>query len=109
MKRFKGGPIFLNSGGTGPDDYLVKPIHGGRWTRVIVRSGRNFTGDREAAASDRAAWATILPLEHVCTSDNWRRWNASAGRIPTMNATDYAAAHTALTNPAPGAKVEEGR
>jgi len=42
--KFEGGPIQLNSGGFGPDDYLLKPIKGGRWTKVIFRWGRNFTG-----------------------------------------------------------------
>ncbi len=38
----EGGPIFMNSGGSGPDDYLLRPIGKRQWIKVIFRWGRNY-------------------------------------------------------------------
>jgi len=93
--KFKGGPIALNSGGFGPDDYLLKPIKGGRWTLVIFRWGRNWTGDKEAANSDRDAMKKVFPLQQICIPDNARRFARmkERGNVPTMNATEFLARH----------------
>lgn len=90
--KFKGGPVWLNSGGQGPDDYLLKPIKGGRWTCVIFRWGRNWTGSKEAADNDKAAMEKIMPvLQWECVPDNWERWQEMKrkGPVPTMNATEF--------------------
>ena len=82
---FKGGPIFLNSGGSGPDDYLIKPVKGGRWHRVIARYGRHFTGSKEAVAQDQAAMKKVLRVtKQICTGDNARRWQRGKDYIPTL-------------------------
>ena len=97
-RKFKGGAIFLNSGGRGPDDYLIKPVVGGRWTLVIFRWGRNWQGKelgiedaRAAADSDRAAMEAIFPLQRVCIPDNAARLTTmrKRGHVPTMNATEF--------------------
>lgn len=45
QKVFKGGPTYLNSGGAGPDDYLIKPERGGRWHLVKFGFGRHYEKD----------------------------------------------------------------
>ena len=92
---FKGGPIFLNSGGMGPDDYLIKPAKGGRWVRVIFRWGRNYDGVPEHAEADKLAAKSIFPLVHVATGDNAKRWAGGKGTIQTMNAEEFVSKHTA--------------
>jgi hypothetical protein len=91
LYRFKGGKIFLNSGGQGPDDYMLKPTKGGRWTRVIFRWGRHWTGDKVAMESDRTAMEKILPVPHMCVQDcrAWYEWHKSRGSLVTMNATEF--------------------
>jgi len=91
MLNLKGGPIFLNSGGLGPDDYLLKAVDGGRWVRVIRRSGRHFDGDRQHALDDHGAWAQIAQRirERVCTSDNAKRYNATKTKIQTIDASAF--------------------
>ena len=90
-KRFKGGPIALNSGGMGPDNYLIKPVKGGWWTLVIFRWGRNWTGDNEIAERDREAMKEMFPLEQVCVPDNAKQyWGMKQkGNVPSMGASDF--------------------
>lgn len=100
--RFKGGPIWLNSGGQGPDDYLLKPVEGGRWTYVIFRWGRNFRWspegnieDTETAQAnvkaDKAALDKIMPIKQICVPDNATRYRKmkERGSVPTMSAAEF--------------------
>lgn len=90
--KFKGGPVGLNSGGRGPDDYLLKPIKGGRWTLVVFRWGRNFTGDKAEAATDLEAAKTIHRLnQQVCVPEMARRYQLmqTKGSIPTMSGVEF--------------------
>ena len=89
MAKFKGGPIYQNSGGFGPDDYLLKPIKGGRWTRVNFLYGRNSTGDRDIAIAERFALNDIFPIMQYCVSDNAQRWERGKDRIPVMSGTEF--------------------
>lgn len=100
--KFKGGPVALNSGGTGPDDYLLKPIQGGRWTLVVFRWGRNWRGRevglataRREAETDKEAMKKIFPARHVCVSDNARRLRKmrDRGNVPRMSGTEFWAAY----------------
>lgn len=99
--RFKGGPILLNSGGRGPDDYLLKPIKWGRWTLVIFRFGRNFQqragglGSRQAQ-DDQRAMEYIFPIQEICVPDNWERYTRmlrklreGKGGLPQMGAAEF--------------------
>ena len=95
--KFKGGPIFLNSGGTGPDDYLLKPIRGGRWHRVICRYGRHYQNDQDAAEADRKAFENIMRagVEHMAVGDNAIRWrkmldgDVARTDVLTVNASEF--------------------
>ena len=100
LVSFKGGPIRLHSGGMGPDDYLLKPIKGGRWHVVKFRWGRNFLGRqigvkaaRRIAEADRAAMTEIFPIEQICVSDVQRllerleRENAYG--VPDIGAAEF--------------------
>jgi len=89
--RFKGGPTHLNCGGTGPDDYLLKPIKGGRWTLITFRWGRNWTGDNEAAQADRDAMKKIFPVQQICVPDNAKRLAKmkASSNVPTMHASEF--------------------
>lgn len=89
--KFKGGPTFLNSGGFGPDDLMIKPIEGGRWVLVIFRWGRHFTGNKADAESDRAARKSIGQIQPVHTAANYERWRKARerGTLVTMNATEF--------------------
>lgn len=92
--RFKGGPIYLNSGGRGPDDYLLKPIKGGRWTLVIFRFGRNFQeGERGSrnAEEDQEAMKRIFPVQQVCVPDCWERYMRmrEKGNLPQMGGAGF--------------------
>lgn len=114
MPKFMGGPIFMNSGGQGPDDYLLKPVVGGHWVKVIFRFGRNFgvtiedgrivkpkepirpgtpasLASQLVAAEDRRAMDRIFPVEQVCVPDNARRAAklANSNRLVTMAAYDF--------------------
>lgn len=93
-KMFKGGPVALNSGGYGPDDYLIRSVHprNSRWTLVIFRWGRNWTGCKEAAESDRTAMKEILSrTEQTCVSDNARQFAKmkERGNVPTMDGSAF--------------------
>lgn len=55
---FEGGPIFQNSGGMGPDDYLLRPIGSRQWTKVIFRFGRHFGAE---IANGKLIEHTIVP------------------------------------------------
>jgi len=100
--RFKGGPVWLNSGGSGPDDYLLKPIEGGRWTYVIFRFGRNFRWSQDGrienlkeaqanGAADKEVMDHIFPIKQICVPDNAARYRRmkERGSVPTMNATEF--------------------
>lgn len=94
----KGGPPFLNSGGIGPDDYLLKPIKGGRWTLVIIRAGRHWQGKevrREKARAmydaDMAAMKAMFPIQQICVPDMARRLARmkKRGDVPTMSMAEF--------------------
>lgn len=90
--KFKGGPIGLNSGGRGPDDYLIKPIKGGRWTLVVFKYGRNFTGDKAQAEAELEAAKVIHKLnQQICVLDMARRHQLmkARGDVPTMSGTEF--------------------
>lgn len=102
LVQFKGGPVQLNSGGQGPDDYLLKPLQGGLWTLVIFRFGRNFRWSPEGQVedlkvaqangeADREALNLILPVQRVCVPDNARRFQRmkERGSYPVMSATEF--------------------
>ena len=100
--KFKGGPIFLNSGGIGPDDYLFKPIRGGRSTLVVFRWGRNFTGDVAEAEADREAAKTIHKFnQQICVPDMARRYQLMRAKhgddIPTMSGIEFLARYGEAT------------
>lgn len=98
--RFKGGPVLLHSGGTGPDDWLIKPIAGGRWTLVLFRWGRNWTG-REVgkdeanrlAEADREAMIAMYHagISRVCVGDLAQRLARMhrRGPVPTVGAAEF--------------------
>lgn len=89
--RFKGGPIFQNSGGMGPDDYLLKPVKGGRWYKVIFRWGRHWTGQKKAAVEDREAMKNIFPIQRICVSDMAQRAQRMEreGKLVTLTAAEF--------------------
>ncbi len=86
MEKFEGGPIFQNSGGTGPDDYLLRKIGTSRWYEVQCRWGRHFTwkyGEdrtglqraRDNADSDKAALDRVMrQTRRICVGDNATRY-----------------------------------
>ena len=82
-----------NSGGKGPDDYLLKPIVGGRWTLVKFRWGRNFTGDVSVAERDKDAMERIFPIQQICVPDMAARYYnmKKRGKVPTMGASEFLA------------------
>ena len=96
MRGLKFGPIALNCGGFGPDDYamrLDKP--GARWVKVIFRWGRNAahlpdgTVDRNAVNLDRSAMRWLFAdARQVCVGDAAKA--VSRRGIKVMNAGDYA-------------------
>jgi len=99
-KVFRGGPVFLNSGGQGPDDWLIKPIEGGRWTLVVFRWGRNWAGRQvglgkaaEFAKSDKVAMIAMyaVGIDRVCVGDLARRFQQmkKRGVVPKMCATEF--------------------
>lgn len=113
--RFEGGPVFLNSGGTGPDDYLLRPIGKSKWVLVICRWGRNFGWGNErynvnvsiaavhkdpdalaivdeatkASLSDRVAFSEILPVRHKGVMMEKTRKLRESGKLVTMSATEF--------------------
>lgn len=96
--KFKGGPVALNSGGQGPDDFMLKPVQGGRWTLVIFRWGRNWQGRKVGletarceAEADKEAMKKIFPVQQVCVPDNARRYRRMRDRgiVPTLSATEF--------------------
>lgn len=92
--RFKGGPIFLNSGGSGPDDYLMKPIKGGRWCRVIARWGRHFTNKGDSVKDGDAMQKVLHATRQICVGDNARQWDRGKGHIPTLCWSDFLAKYS---------------
>lgn len=92
-RLFKGGPPWLNSGGRGPDDYVLKPIEGGQWHVVIFRWGRNWTGSKEAVDSDKEAMDKIFPVVQIHTAANATVYGRlkKSGRLEkmTISATDF--------------------
>lgn len=95
---FKGGPVALNSGGQGPDDFLLKPLHGGRWTLVIFHWGRNWRGReigmdaaRQEGEADQAAMKKVFPVQQVCVPDNARRLRKmrDRGSVPRMSGVEF--------------------
>lgn len=95
--KFKGGPVLLNSGGFGPDDWLLKTVEGGRWTLVIFRWGRHWRGREigEDAAdrlseTDREALLAILHagVERVCVGDLAQRLEKMRN-VPTLGAAEF--------------------
>lgn len=103
MNKFKGGPVVQNSGGSDPDDYLIKLVSGGRWTLVLFRWGHHFGQDgfggdkvgleqaKVSMLADKEAMKEIFPLRQICTSDNARRlaMMKKRGVVPTMFASDF--------------------
>jgi len=90
--EFKGGPVGLNSGGRGPDDYLLKPIKGGRWTLVIFQYGRNSTGDKANSYAELEAAKVIHKLnQQICVPDMARRYQLmrAKGNVPTMSGVGF--------------------
>lgn len=89
--QFEGGPIFLNSGGTGPDDYLVRKIGTKKWVLVIMRFGRNFTGDREAAQLDYSLLKDFFPLRHISVPENYERYHRlkAAGKLVMVSLAEF--------------------
>lgn len=109
----EGGPIFMNSGGSGPDDYLLRPIGKRQWIKVIFRWGRNYGRQirngqvvhdalvrprtpeallaTASAEADKAAMALIFPVRGVCVSDCAKRERRAraAGRLVTMTASEF--------------------
>ena len=85
--KIKGGPPFLNSGGTGPDDYLLKPVKGGRWTLVIIRADAT----REMYKADMAAMKAMFPIEQICVPDMARQLARmkKRGDVPTMSMSEF--------------------
>jgi hypothetical protein len=90
MIKIKGGPIAMNQGGFGPDDYVLKPTEGGRWVRVIRRTGRHFV-DRQSAIADIEAWAEIARRisDHMCVADSARVYERRRDTIRTVNASEF--------------------
>ena len=98
-KKFKGGPIYLNSGGQGPDDYLLKPVKGGRWTLVIFRWGRNWTGrevgkdeaNRLAQLDHEAMKEILSSCERLCVPDMGGRYQRmrKQDKVTPMPATEF--------------------
>lgn len=121
----EGGPIFMNSGGSGPDDYLLRPIDTRQWTKVIFRWGRNYgravrngqvvhdavvrphtpeaAAATEATEADRAAMARIFPVRSVCVGDCAKRERRlrEAGRLVVMDATTFVAKYLTVTEREP--------
>lgn len=86
----------MNSGGSGPDDYLIRKNPRGKWTRVIFRWGRNgklATNPKADYESDHAAMEWIFKdMDKVCVPDQYARFRKleQSGRLVTMNATEFA-------------------
>lgn len=79
----------------GPDDFLIKPIKGGRWHRVIARYGRHFTGSKEAVTQDLDAMSKVLRTnKRIHTGANARRWDKGKDYIPTLCWSDFLAKYT---------------
>jgi hypothetical protein len=98
--KYEGGPVALNSGGFGPDDYLLKRVgERGGWVLVQFRWGRHFQGKelgleaaRRVAELDEKAMRVIFPLaRQVCVGDCARRLEKmwKAGRAKRMWAADF--------------------
>jgi hypothetical protein len=110
--RFEGGPIFLNSGGQGPDDYLLRKIGTRKWFKVIFRFGRNFGAEitdgkvskrivrpntlsstlaQSIAHADRNAMDHIFPILQidVSTCGAKERMLRESGKLVTMTAEDF--------------------
>lgn len=111
---FEGGPVFQNSGGMGPDDYLLRPIGTRQWVKVIFRFGRNFgvqivdnqivrpkdpimphtpesTSAQVVAKYDRMAMDYIFPIRDIHVGHNAanERRLRESGRLKVMSAEEY--------------------
>lgn len=90
---FEGGPMALNSGGMGPDDYMLRKQDTRRWYFVVFEFGRNFTGDREVAIKEFAALKWLLKNhKHRCVPDNAKRYSIqkAKGTLITMSGREFA-------------------
>jgi hypothetical protein len=90
--RFKGGVIQLNSGGSGPDDYLIRALPSGRYVKVIFRCGRHWT-NKVDFESDKASLSWVLrQCERTAVSDNANRAARliKAGKLVTKSFTEFA-------------------
>lgn len=113
---FEGGPVFQNSGGMGPDDYLLRPIGTRQWVKVIFRFGRNFGAEvvdgklfkttvrpntpesvhaQLNAKIDRMAMDYILPIKaiHVGRNAANERRLRESGKLRIMTAEDFVKLH----------------
>jgi hypothetical protein len=112
--KFEGGPIFLNSGGQGPDDYLLRRVGTRKWFKVIFRFGRNFGAEivdgkiikhamipgtiessvaRLISIADRNAMDGIFPVKQidVGTCGTTERKLRESGKLITVTADDFLA------------------
>ena len=90
--RFKGGVIQLNSGGSGPDDYLIRALPSGKWIKVIWRYGRHSTNQADYE-SDKLCIAWVLgQCERTAVSDNANRAARliKSGKLVTKSFTEFA-------------------
>ena len=97
-RKFEGGSPWLNSGGTGPDDYVIRQKGERKWTYLVFRCGRNFwlSGyDVKLADKDRRAMKWLLPqIERKCTSDCYAIYHRMLnGHIEKVGASDFCEAH----------------
>jgi hypothetical protein len=99
QKVFKGGPTYLNSGGTGPDDYLIKPEKGGRWHLVKFGFGRHYKAGGPDPVQEKARMAEILRRTRLICIPEVRNVVARRGGLsafPEVNGQGFIERHGTL-------------